>query len=290
MAKFKVKKINATESSKTEDINAIVSMAEAVTLDINKELRDLIPPLSASELASLEESIIAEGVRDPICYWTNAKGVNYIIDGHNRFSICSKLGLSYPTKKIDLPDFEAVKDWMLVLQLSRRNLTPNQASYLRGLQYTREKKGIGRPLGLDQNNSDKLSELNTTADRLAFKHGVTSRTIERDALFSTGLEYISHRDPQVKKDILAGIYKARKSDIQAIAQGKKSIDDLLRPVVIEEDILESNQEVYSDFNETQIRKLILAKTKINTIIGQLIHVGIDKKTIKKIFSEELKNK
>ena len=47
-------------------------------LIIDPEFKELIPPLTAEEYSGLEQSIIAEGCREPIITWDNI-----IIDGHN---------------------------------------------------------------------------------------------------------------------------------------------------------------------------------------------------------------
>ena len=38
---------------------------------IDKEFCGLIPPLSEEEFAQLEQSILSEGVRDPLVVWSN---------------------------------------------------------------------------------------------------------------------------------------------------------------------------------------------------------------------------
>ena len=57
---------------------------------------------------------------------------------------------------------EHVLVWMAKNQLGRRNLTPKQASYLRGFRYNAEVKKFGAPEGNDnaKNNSEKISPLN----------------------------------------------------------------------------------------------------------------------------------
>ena len=51
-------------------------------LKIDPEFKDLIRPLRRKEYLQLEENILDEGCRDPIIIWND-----YIIDGHNRYSI-----------------------------------------------------------------------------------------------------------------------------------------------------------------------------------------------------------
>jgi hypothetical protein len=52
-------------------------------------------------------------------------------------------GLPFQTAGISLPDRDAALDWIDTNQLARRNLTPDQASLLRGRRYNRMKKREG---------------------------------------------------------------------------------------------------------------------------------------------------
>ncbi len=56
---------------------------------IDSEFAALIPPLTDDEFNRLEQSILAEGCRDALVLWGNI-----LIDGHNRYRICTKHRLS----------------------------------------------------------------------------------------------------------------------------------------------------------------------------------------------------
>ena len=90
-------------------------------LIIDPEFAVLIPPLTPDEFSGLEKSILKEGCRDAIIVWGNI-----IVDGHNRFNICSKHNIPYRTEYRDFPNREAAMLWMLQNQLSRRNLNDFQ--------------------------------------------------------------------------------------------------------------------------------------------------------------------
>ena len=90
-------------------------------LIIDPEFKELIPPLTAKEYSGLEQSIIAEGCREPIITWNNI-----IIDGHNRYKICKAHNLPYRTTSKEFASRDEVKLWMLKNQLSRRNLNDFQ--------------------------------------------------------------------------------------------------------------------------------------------------------------------
>ena len=85
---------------------------------INEEFAKLIPPLSSDELHNLEQSLLNEGCLHALVVWNNT-----IIDGHHRYAICSKHGISFDVvEKTGLETELDVKLWMINNQFSRRNL------------------------------------------------------------------------------------------------------------------------------------------------------------------------
>ena len=94
------------------------------TLIIDEEFKNLIPPLSDVERKGLEDSILKEGCRDAIITW---HGV--IVDGHNRYSICTKHNIPFKTLEKDFKSRDEAILYMIDNQKSRRNLT----DYARGM-------------------------------------------------------------------------------------------------------------------------------------------------------------
>ena len=86
---------------------------------IDKEFAALIPPLTDEEYRGLEASILAEGCRDALVAWGEV-----LIDGHNRYRICTEHNIPYQVLQRDFADRNEAKLWMIRNQLSRRNL-PN---------------------------------------------------------------------------------------------------------------------------------------------------------------------
>ena len=84
---------------------------------IDPEFKALIPPLAPEELAQLEANILADGCRDPLVTWCGI-----LIDGHNRFAICSKHGLEFQIVEREFEDRQAAELWMIGNQMGRRNL------------------------------------------------------------------------------------------------------------------------------------------------------------------------
>ncbi len=168
-------------------------------IQIREEFKNLIPPLSLEEFSQLEENILAEGCRDALVVWKD--GEDYVlIDGHNRYQICTKHGLDFKVQILEFEDKEVVSDWMVNNQLGKRNVTEETKSYLRGIQYNREKKKIG---GTGSNQYNKQEGQNVpTAERLAEEHKVSGRTIKRDEKYALAIDKIAGNNKNLKWDIL----------------------------------------------------------------------------------------
>ena len=93
-------------------------------LKIDPELQSLLPPLSEGEYQQLEDNIVNNGYDKnfPIMVW---KG--YIADGHNRYKICKEHNITdYTVTTLAYQTKEEVMEWMLDVQLGRRNLNKAQ--------------------------------------------------------------------------------------------------------------------------------------------------------------------
>ncbi|GAB4477506.1 MAG: hypothetical protein OHK0057_27280 [Thermoflexibacter sp.] len=309
---FKTLNIGAIKTDKsiikTEDIKQKIS--------ILPELRDLIPPLREEEMQSLEENILKNGCRDSLLVWEKEEGAYILIDGHNRYAICQKHRLDFPIKLLSFSSLEEAKQYMIDNQLSRRNLSPEQASYLRGMRYQVEKmdkgkyerqehKGQNVPYDIaDENTSNQVTEeKETTAQRLAKEYNVSEKTIKRDAQFAEGLEKIGKVNQNLKKDILAGKVKVNKSDIQKLAK----VEEITQPINSPEEIpalLENLNDKKNDILREEIppktednkEKMLLIKAQIFTLLQKLDNQEADvpklcdqiieqTKTLKKLSAE-----
>jgi len=94
-------------------------------IEIKQEFKDLIPPLTKEEFKQLENNCMSEGIREKILTWNG-----FIIDGHNRFEIATRWDLDYETESKHFDNEEAVKEWMILNQFGRRNLSNYQRSVL----------------------------------------------------------------------------------------------------------------------------------------------------------------
>ena len=146
-------------------------------LKVNPEFAALIPPLTDEERDGLERSILEEGVREPIITWRG-----WIVDGHNRYEIATKHGLDFDTTEYEFEDADAVKEWMILNQFARRNLSAYQRSVLAlQLKPLLAKEAKERQLsGLKQFDTvQQNSAGRETRDELAAYAGVSHDTISK---------------------------------------------------------------------------------------------------------------
>ena len=93
---------------------------------VNEELKAYIDPLTQDEHDALERSLLAEGCRDALVLWGNV-----LIDGHNRYGICSRHGIPFNT--VQNTRFKSMDDvhlWMIEQHLGRRSVSDYQRGVL----------------------------------------------------------------------------------------------------------------------------------------------------------------
>ena len=153
-------------------------------MEIDNEFRGLIPPLTAEEYAGLEKSLIEEGCRDALIVWDDT-----LIDGHNRHEICTKHGIPFKASKKVFKDRESVKEWIILNQFGRRNLSAYDRSLLalklKGLFTNKAKANQGERKDLTDNipqisgECNKKNRDNETNVKLAKVAGVSHDTIHK---------------------------------------------------------------------------------------------------------------
>ena len=97
-----------------------------MNITVNEDLLAYIDPLSPEEYAALERSLLAEGCRDALVLWGDV-----LVDGHNRYGICSKHGIAFNT--VQNTRFKSLDDvhlWMIEQHLGRRSLSDFQRGVL----------------------------------------------------------------------------------------------------------------------------------------------------------------
>lgn len=86
-------------------------------MKIDNEFKTLIPALTADERKGLEESLKTEGCRDALVLWGDT-----LVDGHNRYEICTQYGIPFQTVQKDFDSRGDVIQWIILNQFGRRNL------------------------------------------------------------------------------------------------------------------------------------------------------------------------
>lgn len=262
--KTDIRNILATKTKQALSSNILNASNIRQNIIILDELQNFIPPLSTDEYGQLESNILQHGCQSPLQVWQipkknvelpfeNEDDLAYVlIDGHNRHKICTQYNLPFEVYVLSFASQKEAKDYMINLQLGRRNLSPNQISYFRGLRYNNEKadkfenlqtnfsKGQNDPSGnseqIDNNSLTNFSKghfdpsRKTTAERLAKEYNVSPKTIKRDAEFAGGLEKITS---ELRNNILEGKTKVDKGTIQKLS--KSQID---KPIESVQELLE----------------------------------------------------
>lgn len=177
-------------------------------LTVKKEFKDLIPPLTKEEFEQLEQNCLKDGIRDLIITWNG-----FIIDGHNRYEIAQKHNLDYKSQEKEFNSEQDVKEWMILHQFGRRNLSNYQRSIL-ALQLedvfkakAKENQGVRTDLTSVRNltNVDTKKELAKVAqvshDTIAkVKHIEQKATPEIKAKLNTGEVSINQAYQEIKKE------------------------------------------------------------------------------------------
>jgi transcriptional regulator with XRE-family HTH domain len=94
-------------------------------LRIDPEFKALIPPLSKEEREQLEKNLVADGCRDPLVVWDDS-----LLDGHNRYEICTRLNIPYTYVEKFFQDRVEATIWIINNQFGRRNLSDYERAKL----------------------------------------------------------------------------------------------------------------------------------------------------------------
>ena len=91
-----------------------------IDIVIDSEFKALIPPLSDAELEGLESDIVEAGrALVPLMLWNKI-----LVDGHNRYAICTEHDLPYEVMEVGHPEWTRTdaRIWIRRNQLHRRNI------------------------------------------------------------------------------------------------------------------------------------------------------------------------
>lgn len=228
------------------------------TIVVSKELSEFIVGLSKEEFSQLEANLIAEGCHEPLIIWQKENNQYLLIDGHNRYKICQKHNIPFKTRKVSFDDLNQARAWMIDNQMGRRNLTPDQLSYYRGLKYLTFRKEKGGY----ENVKSKGKSLQTTAELLSDKFSISESTIKRDAKFAEGIDIIGKSNPILRRKILSGEAKVKKVDVQTLTSAtnkerltiRNEADLYNKAKVIREHVLEEIEKGILKVNDDKLEK------------------------------------
>lgn len=201
-----------------------------VVLTVDPEFKALIPPLSADEYGLLQTSILGEGCRDAIVVW---QGQNIILDGHNRYTICTANGVPFRVVERAFDSRAAAKVWMLTNQLARRNL-PEPARVKLALELkpaleeqARERMESGKGddgSGGRGNTKNPVAHVpqglnGRTRDKVAAQAGVSSRKMSQ-------AEYVLKKAPAFIREAYEALDIAARPAYELARKLEKAPDDV----------------------------------------------------------------
>jgi N6-adenosine-specific RNA methylase IME4 len=127
-------------------------------MKIDPEFKSLIPALSNDERAGLESDIARDGrATVPLVVWNGM-----LLDGHNRYEICTKLALPFTTQAAPgwVKDRRDARIWIRTNALNRRNLGPiTRAELASGNEEDFRAKARERQAATLKQNAERVAKL-----------------------------------------------------------------------------------------------------------------------------------
>jgi ParB-like chromosome segregation protein Spo0J len=170
---------------------------------IDETIRRTLIPLRDDERQLLEQSVLTEGIRDPLVVW-NRNGEYVMLDGHHRYELAQKHGLSFNIVEMEFDDEAEAVQWVLRNQLARRNLTDEQRTLILGRYYNMLKLAPHRPSAEKEEKFSSFSGHNATSRQLGEIFGVNERTVRNAAEFAEAVDAIAEVEPKAAEVILLG--------------------------------------------------------------------------------------
>jgi phage N-6-adenine-methyltransferase len=205
---------------------------------IDPEFRDWIIPLTAEEFSQLNQNLIEDGCRDPLVVWRQ-NGVAVLVDGHHRYTICKANNIPFRVEERQFSSREEAKNWIILNQLGRRNISPAQRAYLIGKIYRETKKA---PSGrADREFGEETISSPKTAERIAEQFNVSDRTVKNAEKFADAVDTIaSTYGDEAKQKILSGATKLPQKAITETAKQLYTSEtpEWYTPEIIIESVLE----------------------------------------------------
>lgn len=180
-------------------------------LILDPEFSRFVPPLTQKELELLEESILREGCRDAIVVWNGV-----ILDGHNRYAICTRHNIPFRTKEALIDSRDEAIAWICANQMGRRNITEETRRYLIGKRYAAEKRigarnAAGRNQYSVQEDSPRMlgkphayDSKHGIASSLGSEYHISHATVEKYGRYAEAMDRIAQVEPALIPHIMSG--------------------------------------------------------------------------------------
>jgi hypothetical protein len=241
----------------------------SVEITIDPEFQSLIQPLAANELELLTEQIRTHGCLEPLCVW-KTNGQRILLDGHNRYAICTKIQRAFNTVNVTLASREHAKLWILEHQTGRRNLTDDQRAVIWN-EIREQRSKVASFEGAAKARAAKSDSANSTESERAKKD--TSSKSERpkkdtrkETAEESGLPESKLRKVQWLKNTDSELYEA----VRVRKVKLREVSKLLQ-------LKKTNLQVY---------EAILAGTiKLRDVSKPLKRVAVPPKDLRKRYSE-----
>ena len=209
------------------------------------EMEQLLPPLSGEQFSSLESDILENGCYAPII--VNEDMV--IIDGHNRFRVCEKHGLSYRMLVFSFADLLEAKQWALDTQKGRRNLdkwelgqialklkpeieakaranqgirTDLSVNSPKGYSPTDTRKEMAQAVGIGEQAMGRIAQLTENAPQ-SLKNALENKEVSINRGWKI-LEAVQQFPPEEQEsaaaEMLSAVREINQSDAEANRRGK----------------------------------------------------------------------
>ena len=205
--------------------DSAVSIEMLKDILVDPDFESVCPPLTEDEFSLLEQNILSDGeVTSPLIVWDNK-----LIDGHHRRQIILKHPeLPFQIKEIAFSNkYEAIA-WICKNQAGRRNLTPEEFSYLIGKRYEAEKQSWGAQYDAPRHTSkdkedlsgqnDHLKIQEKSSERIAKEYGIGEKSVRRAEQFAKGVDAAEAACPGVKQELLSGSFKPTKPEVIALSK------------------------------------------------------------------------
>jgi|TARA_B110000263_G_C15264750_1_gene490575 hypothetical protein len=167
-----------------------------VNLKINDHFFDLIPRLSKHEMQILTESIMRNGLRDPIVISKN----HFILDGHSRFEVCQNLGIKPTYRIMRFDSYEEEEEYVVESNMERRQVNNFQKLEIYHNYYELLKKKTSSERTRDERGRVTGQKVNGTRsiNILAEKLKMSVNQVQ------CGIWLINNASPQIKERLRSG--------------------------------------------------------------------------------------